>query len=181
MHSGGQHPDSHLRLNNTIMRLYIFLAFTLFAFSSFAQKSVPDIDFKSLDGKTVNLTDYAENGKITIISFWATWCSPCKKELDAIADLYPDWQEKYDVELLAITIDTPRALASKVPGIVATKGWDYEVLSDSKLELQKALDFQTVPQTFVLDKNGKIVYDHSGYTPGDEYELEDKIKALANK
>ena len=163
------------------MRFYILLALTIMATSSFAQKSVPDIEFKSLDGKTVNLKDYAANGKITVISFWATWCSPCKKELDAIADLYPDWQEKYDVELLAISIDTPRALASKVPGIVSSKGWEYEVLSDSELALQKALDFQTVPQTFILDQNGNIVYDHSGYTPGDEYELEDKIKALAKK
>lgn len=163
------------------MRYYILLALTIFTATIFAQKSVPNIDFKSLDGRTVNLQDYASNGKITVISFWATWCSPCKKELDAIADLYPDWQKKYDVELLAITIDTPRALASKVPGIVSEKGWDYEVLSDSKLDLQKALDFQTVPQTFILDRDGKIVYDHSGYTPGDEYELEDKIKALAKK
>ena len=163
------------------MRYYILFAFAFFVTVGFGQKSVPNIDFKSLDGKTVNLQDYATNGKITVISFWATWCSPCKKELDAIADLYPDWQKKYDVELLAITIDTPRALANKVPGIVAEKGWDYEMLSDSKLDLQKALDFQTVPQTFILDKDGNIVYDHSGYTPGDEYELEDKIKALAKK
>ena len=55
------------------------------------------------------------------------------------------------------------------------------MLSDQNQELQKALDFQTVPQTFIIDKEGNIVYDHAGYTPGDEYELEDKIKALAEK
>ena len=170
-----------LKINEYVMRFFILLALTLYAATGFAQKSVPDIDFKSLDGKTVNLKDYAANGKITVISFWATWCSPCKKELDAIADLYPDWQKKYDVELLAITIDTPRALASKVPGIVEAKSWEYEVLSDQNQELQKALDFQTVPQTFIIDKEGNIVYDHAGYTPGDEYELEDKIKAIAEK
>jgi peroxiredoxin len=167
------------------MRYYILLALTFFAASSFAQKSVPNIDLKSLDGKTVNIKDYATNGKITVICFWATWCSPCKNELDAIADLYSDWQEKYDVELLAITIDTQRALASKVPGIISKRGWDYKILSDSKQELQKALDFLTVPQTFVLDKEdlslSESFFLDSNYTPGDEYELEDKIKELSKK
>lgn len=160
---------------------FVFLTIlSLLTISLSAQKTVPDIDIQTLKGQTVNLQDYAKNGKITVISFWATWCSPCKKELDAIADLYPDWQEEYGVELLAITIDTQRALA-KVPGIVTTKGWEYEILSDKNQDLQKALNFQTVPQTFVLDQEGNIVYDHAGYTPGDEYELEDLIKELAQK
>ena len=112
------------------------------------------------------------------MSFWATWCSPCKRELDAIMDVYPDWQEEYDVELLAITIDDARSLA-KVPAMIETKGWEYTVLADVKRELQKSLNFQTVPQTFLIDKNGEIVYTHSGYNPGDEFELEDEIKKLA--
>ena len=145
-----------------------------------AQNTVPDINIQTLKGQSVNLQDYAKNGKITVISFWATWCSPCKKELDAIADLYPEWQEEYDAELLAITIDTQRALA-KVPGIVTSKGWEYEILSDKNQDLQKAMNFQTVPQTFILDKEGNIVFDHAGYTPGDEYEIEDKLKELSEK
>lgn len=162
------------------MKYYLFLFFSILSLTVFAQKTMPDINIETLDGQSVNLQDYAKNGKITVVSFWATWCSPCKKELDAIADLYPDWQKKYDVELLAITIDTKRAL-TKVPGIIESKGWEYIVLSDKNQDLQKALDFQTVPQTFILDKEGNIVYNHAGYTPGDEYELEDKIKELAKK
>lgn len=145
-----------------------------------AQKEVPNLTLKTLDGKTVNLQDYAKNGKITVVSFWATWCSPCKKELDAIADLYEDWQADYDVELVAITIDTRRALA-KVPGIVETKGWEYTVLVANEQDAQNALNFQTIPQTFLIDVNGNIVWDHNGYVPGDEAELEDVIAKLANK
>ena len=92
-----------------IFALFLFLGL---GFSLMAQKAVPSAEIKTLDGKTVNLQDYAKNGKITVISLWATWCSPCKKELDAIAEIYPDWQEEYDMELVAITIDTQRALAS---------------------------------------------------------------------
>ncbi|MCH2081269.1 MAG: TlpA family protein disulfide reductase [Saprospiraceae bacterium] len=145
-----------------------------------AQKQVPDVEVKTLEGATVNLKDYAKNGKITVISLWATWCSPCKKELDAIAEIYPDWVEEYDMELVAITIDTRRALA-KVKPMVQTKGWEYIVLSDANNQLRNALNFQTIPQTYLIDQNGEIVYTHSGYVPGDEYELEDKIKALTKK
>ena len=162
------------------MRSIIAFVLVLFTISLFAQDEMPSVEVKTLDGQTINIQDYAQNGKITIISFWATWCSPCKKELDAIADMYEDWQEEYDVELLAITIDTQRALA-KVPGMVESKGWEYTILSDSNQQLQQALNFQTVPQTFVLDATGAISYSHSGYLPGDEYELEDVLKELAEK
>ncbi len=162
------------------MRSLIAALLVFFSISLFAQDSMPSVEVKTLDGQTINIQDYANNGKITIISFWATWCSPCKKELDAIADMYEDWQEEYDVELLAITIDTQRALA-KVPGMVESKGWEYTILSDSNQKLQQALNFQTVPQTFVLDAEGAIVFSHSGYLPGDEYELEDLLKELAEK
>ncbi len=138
----------------------------------------PSVNLKSLDGKTVNTESFIKDGKVTVISFWATWCSPCKRELDAIADLYPDWQEDYDVELVAITIDNARQL-TKVPGIVSSKNWDYTVLADSKQQLQRALSFETIPQTFVLDKNGNIVYSHNGYNPGDEDHLEDIIAKYA--
>ena len=160
------------------LKTFFFSMALALSFSVYAQKTVPDVAIKTLDGQSVSLQEYAENGKITILSFWATWCSPCKKELDAIAEMYPFWQDDYDVELLAITIDTRRALA-KVPAMVESKGWEYTVLSDVNQELQKALNFQTVPQTFVLDQEGSIAYSHSGYLPGDEFELEEKIKELS--
>ncbi len=165
---------------NSLLKCFALMAGLVLSTTLFAQRDVPSIPVKTLDGKTVNIQDFANNGKITVLSFWATWCSPCKKELDAIADIYPDWVEEYDMELVAVTIDTQRALA-KVPGMVNTKGWEYTILSDANQELQKALNFQTVPQTFVIDQDGVIVYSHSGYVPGDEYELEDKIKELAEK
>lgn len=142
--------------------------------------TLPAINVKTLEGKSVNIQDLVGKGKITVISFWATWCSPCKRELDAIADIYPEWQEDYGMELLAVTIDDARGVA-KVPAMVASKGWDYKVLSDSKQELQRALNFQTVPQTFLLNPKGEIIYTHSGYSPGDEFELEEEIKKAAGK
>ncbi len=159
--------------------LSFFLAFAL-STSLTAQNSLPSVQVKTLAGEQVDIQDYAKNGKITVLSFWATWCSPCKRELDAIAEVYEDWQEEYNMELLAITIDNARALP-KVNSIVGTKGWDYTILSDVKEDLKRALNFQTVPMTFLVDQEGNIVYTHTGYNPGDEYELEDEIKKLAKK
>lgn len=162
------------------MKISSFLATGLLLFLAqlaFGQKSLPSVEVKTLDGQTMNIQEFGKNGKITVISFWATWCSPCKKELDAIANLYEEWQEAYDMELVAITIDTQRALA-KVKPMVESSGWPYIILSDVNQQLRNSLNFQTIPQTFLLDKDGNIVYSHSGYVPGDEYELENKIKEL---
>lgn len=137
----------------------------------------PSVKIKTLDGKAVNTTDYTSKGKVTIVSFWATWCTPCKRELDVINELYGEWVEKYDIQLLAITIDDARGL-TKVPAMVQSKGWEFTVLADSKQELQQALNFQTIPQTFLLNDKGEIVYAHNGYNPGDELELEKKISEL---
>ena len=138
----------------------------------------PSVAIKTLDGKSVNIQDYTNNGKITVVSFWASWCTPCKRELDAVHEIYEEWLDKYDVQLLAITIDDARGLA-KVPAMVKSKGWDFTILADTKQELQRLLNFQTIPQTFLLDQNGEIVYAHNGYNPGDELELEKKIAALS--
>ena len=161
----------------------LFLLLTTFIIMSafvVADKEVPSVELKTSEGQTVNIRDYVAKGKPVILSFWATWCSPCKKELDAINEIYPDWVEEYDVELVAVTIDDARGMA-KVPGMVGSKGWDFTILSDSKQNMLQALNFQTVPQTFLVDGEGNIVYTHSGYNPGDEYELEEKLKELVSK
>lgn len=164
-----------------LLQYLLVAAFCLAAFTLSAQnKTLPDVAVKNLDGETVSIKDFATNGKITVISFWATWCHPCKRELDAIADLYEDWQADYDMELVAVTIDDARSLR-KVKPMVATKGWEYTILSDVNEDLKRAMNFQTVPMTYLVDQNGNIVYEHNSYTPGDEYELEDKIKKLTEK
>lgn len=160
-----------------MMKYLVLVVACLFTMQLSAQQTLPSVEVKTLDGEVVNIQDFGKNGKITVISFWATWCSPCKRELDAIAEIYEDWQADYDMELVAISTDDARQLA-KVKPLVDSKRWEYVILSDSQQQLQRAMNFQTIPMTFLLDAEGNIVYSHNGYSPGDEYELEDKIKAL---
>lgn len=158
--------------------LALFVCFVAAGLSAQDLKSLPSAKVKTLEGQTMDVQELGKTGKITVISFWATWCSPCKKELDAIKDYYPEWQKKYDMELVAISVDDPRTVA-KVPAMVAQKGWTYRVLSDFNKEFQQAANVASVPFTLLLDKKGNVVFEHTGYAPGDEFELEDKIKELS--
>jgi peroxiredoxin len=159
-------------------KTFLFFAACLIAASGFAQmKSLPSATVKTLQGQTLNVQELGKTGKITVISFWATWCSPCKKELDAIKDYYPEWQEKYGVELVAISVDDART-AAKIPAMVEEKGWEYRVLVDANKEFQQTANVASVPHTILLDASGNVVFEHVGYSPGDELELEEQIKAI---
>jgi peroxiredoxin len=159
------------------------LAFTIFTFSAWAQKdaqTMPNLVLKDMNGKSRNMEDFSKSGKITIVSFWATWCSPCKKELNNIHDVYDDWKNKYDLQLVAVCTDNARN-TQKVKPYVDGQGWEFEIIMDVNQDLQRALNIVQIPHTFLLDQNGKVVYQHSGYVEGDEFALEEKIKTLMEK
>lgn len=141
------------------------------------EKTVPSVSLKDVNGESVNTSELSNDGKPIIISFWATWCAPCKKELNAINDLYIDWQDETGVKLVAVSVDDERTKNRVVP-YVDSKSWEYEILMDPNGEFKRAMGVNNVPHTFVIDGNGNIVYSHNNYAPGDEYELYDKILEL---
>lgn len=141
------------------------------------EKTVPSVTLSDMNGKQVDVASFTKQGKITVLSFWATWCVPCKKELTNIADLYEEWQKKYNMQIVAVSIDDSRS-ATKVKPTVEGQRWDYTVLLDVNQDLKRQLNIQSVPFTLLVDANGKIVYTHSGYVDGDEYILEEEIQKL---
>ncbi len=163
-----------------LIKILSLVLVTLFTISTTNAQEITSVSLKTLDNKTVDIMDYIGKGKPVYISFWATWCTPCKRELDAVHEVYEDWKKEYDVEVIAITIDNTRGLR-KVPGMVASKGWEFLVLSDVNSDMKRSLNFQAVPQSYLIDKDGKIVYSHSGYAPGDEYDIEDHLKEMTGK
>jgi thiol-disulfide isomerase/thioredoxin len=171
----------HLLLRQSLLSRGLFVALLLAGTSLLqAQDRLPDIELTDMNGQRVNLSSYGESGEITVINFWATWCTPCKKELNNIVDLYPDWQEDFNVRVVAISIDDSRNKA-KVKSYVNGQAWDYDVLLDVNGVLKQKLNFQTIPFTVVVDAEGNIVDRHSGYVDGDEYLLEEKLAELAAK
>ena len=112
-----------------------------------------------------------------VISLWATWCVPCKNELDAIAEEYDDWVEDTGVTLYAVSIDDSRT-AKRIKPMINGKDWEFEILLDENSDLKRAFGVSTVPFTVII-KQEVIVYKHTGYTPGYENELYDQLLKFA--
>ena len=155
--------------------IYIMLVLSAISLPVFSQ--VPDISLKDTDGKSVNLKTTCLEGKPTVISFFATWCKPCLRELNAIADVYDEWQEQTGVRLIAVSLDRAQD-EDKVRGLADGNNWDYTVLLDTDNSLKQLMHVQTVPHLFVVDCTGKIVEQHSGYTDGEEQQLFEILRKI---
>ena len=160
------------------MRYILFFVCFLFYNTAFGQTTIPNTTLTTLDGKSVKIQDEISKDKITILSFWASWCVPCINELDAISEVYEDWQEDFNMELIAISTDDART-QKRIRPMVNGKGWPYKILLDKNQELKRALNISTIPQIIIL-KDSKIIYIHSGYSPGVEDEFYDIIKENSN-
>lgn len=141
---------------------------------SFAQTELPSVVLEKMDGTPIN-TDAINNAEgPTIISFWATWCKPCIMELNELNDVYEDWKDETNVNIVAISIDDARS-SGKVNAFVKGRRWDFDVYLDKNSDLKRALNISNVPFSLVLDKEGKIISRHAGYVPGDEELLYEEI------
>jgi cytochrome c biogenesis protein CcmG/thiol:disulfide interchange protein DsbE len=143
-------------------------------------KKVPSSKIKTMEGVNFNTSEFSNDGKPIIINFWATWCAPCKKELDIISKKYADWQSETGVKIITISIDDPKNLP-KVKTTFETKGWKFESYIDDTKEFSKAMGVGNPPYTFLVDGNGNIWYEHVGYTEGDEEKLYKLVKDLVKK
>ncbi|MES2139678.1 MAG: TlpA disulfide reductase family protein [Bacteroidota bacterium] len=141
-------------------------------------RALPAADLKTVDGKTVNSSKFTNDGKPIIISFWATWCKPCKKELDAISENFEEWQKETGVKLIAISIDDSRS-SGKVGTDAKSHGWDYEIYIDQNQDFKRAMNVNNVPHTFIINGTGEIVWQHNSYAEGDEDHLYEALKKIA--
>lgn len=162
----------------------LFISSFVFSESVIAQVKggpIPNVEVKNLDFENVMTRDVItnEDGGPMIISFWATWCSPCKRELSNIQEVYTEWQIETGVKLIAVSIDDSRNV-NKVPTYAYGQGWEYLVLLDENHDFKRAMNVNNVPHTFLVDKNGNVVWQHNAYSPGDEDELYRLLTLLAN-
>ena len=163
-------------MRKQILTFLVVLLTTTFSFSQNARK-LPNIEVKTLKGDAFNISELNNDGSPIVISFWATWCKPCKKELNNIAEVYEDWQEETEVKLVAISTDDTRSM-SKVAPYINSSDWEYEIYLDPNGDLKRAMSVSTIPHTFLLNGKKEIVWQHRGYVEGDEEELYTKIVEL---
>lgn len=171
-------------MNNHSMKKFIarlgVLAAFLLCVSFCAEAQLPSVQLKDINGKIVDTAELSNDGKPFVISFWATWCKPCRRELKAIAEVYDEWQEETGMRLIAVSTDDAQSM-SKVKPVVDASGWDYEVLLDPSGEFSRAMGVSNVPHTVLVDGKGNIVESHAGYTDGSEDHLIEKIRELIAK
>ena len=157
-------------------KLMFLMAALLVGFSASAQM-LPDVKIENQEGKVISVREVVD-GTPMIISFWSTTCKPCIMELNAINNALPDWLEEVDMKVVAVSVDDARTV-SRARAMTQGQGWDdYTCLYDKNQDFKRAMNVSLTPHTFIVDGKGNIVYSHSGYTPGSEEELFEKIKAL---
>ena len=142
-------------------------------------KKVASLQLEDMEGNVVNTADLGFEGPV-IISFWATWCSPCKKELDALNEYYIDLQDETNVKVIAVSIDDPRTV-QQVVNTVNSQAWEYDVYLDTNSDLRRAMGVNNVPHTMVYNSAGEVVYTSNKYAPGDEYHLMEVIREAAGE
>lgn len=159
-------------------KVLVTLMVTVMACIAFnASAQLPSINLKDINGNTVNTATINNNGKPFIVSFFATWCKPCMRELRSISEVYPDWQDETGVKVVLVSIDEAQN-SNKVKPLVDAEGWEFEVLLDVNSELYTAMGLQMVPHVIICDGNGNVVYSHSGYTDGGEEQLIEIVRTL---
>lgn len=164
------------------MKLFKCIAVALFLIMGCASASaqLPSVTLKTLDGRTVDTSKISNDGKPWVLTFFASWCKPCNRELKAIHEVYPDWVEETGVKLVAVSVDQGQNSA-KVKPMVDAEGWEYEVLLDPNSDLMRALGIQLIPHCIIVDGEGNVADTRSGYTEGSESHIIEKVRELIAK
>lgn len=138
------------------------------------KKKAPDFALKTLEGKTIKLSDY--KGKIIIIDFWATWCPPCRKGIPDLIELQKVYSK--DLVIVGISLDQERTLKDLKP-FIENYGINYPVVLGNEKVVKDYGGINAIPTSFIVDQKGFIIDSHVGLVPKAVYE--DKIKMLLGK
>jgi peroxiredoxin len=144
--------------------------------TSNSERQIPTLVIKTLDGREVSTTELQNDGKPFIVSFWATWCRPCLKELDAINEIYQEFKEQGFV-VFAVSTDNARTRANVLP-MVNGRGWEFEFFLDENGDFSRAMGVNLVPHTFVFDGSGKLAGQHTSFVDGMEWDMLEKLVEL---
>ncbi|HKQ31003.1 MAG TPA: TlpA disulfide reductase family protein [Burkholderiales bacterium] len=135
-------------------------------------KNAPDFALRSAAGGNLRLSEY--RGQVVMVNFWATWCGPCRQELPLLNKMYERYRQA-GFTVLAVNIEEDTGLAKKM---AQTLGLSFPILFDNEKRVSKLYDPPAMPTTVLIDRNGRVRYQHLGYKPGYDAIYEKEIKEL---
>jgi peroxiredoxin len=132
-------------------------------------KPGPEIMLPELGGKTISTKDFRGRKKL-VVTFWASWCGPCRMELPELEVFYRKYHKtESNFEVLAISTDQDRAAAE---AYARNASLSFPVLLDTQGMTQDAYGVHAIPMLFVINEDGKVIYADVGY----EFMLERTLK-----
>jgi cytochrome c biogenesis protein CcmG/thiol:disulfide interchange protein DsbE len=144
------------------------------AFKAPQLRKLPSAEVRTLSGKRVDASEIANEGKPMVVFVWEATCKPCIMEFNAVSREYANWKKNTGVKIVAISTDESRN-ASLVHSQSASKAWGFEIYLDPNQAFKRAMNVPFCPYVFVLNGNGEVVWQKSGYTPGDEHIIYDVV------
>ncbi|HHJ34777.1 MAG TPA: TlpA family protein disulfide reductase [Gammaproteobacteria bacterium] len=144
----------------------------LFGSYAFAQKA-PTFELPG-DNKTINLKKL--KGKVVYLDFWASWCAPCRKSFPWMNDMYSRYSDK-NFSIIAVNLDASKSDAMKFLRGLPAK---FDIAYDPDGIVASKYKLKVMPSSYLIDKNGALVFAHKGYREDDSNEIENKIRKLIN-
>lgn len=161
----------------TAFRFFCSILLLLFLGTQLTAQAFPDVSVRTLDRQNVQLADYVGQGKTTIVAVWSTTCGNCIIELDHMKAYKTKWENDYQAEIIAVSMDQFQQIRKVKPMVVSRK-WPYKVFIDQHRELGQLLNFKTIPQLFIVNGQGQIIKQYESYQPGREVEIDRMLASL---
>jgi cytochrome c biogenesis protein CcmG, thiol:disulfide interchange protein DsbE len=136
----------------------------------------PDFEAKVVTGskETISLKDL--QGQVVLLDFWGTFCEPCKKSFPKLEELNRKYAKK-GLRVIGISEDEDDD-KDKIPGFADTYGAKFSLAWDGDKAIARHYKPETMPSSFVIDKNGIVRFAHVGFHDGEEREVESEIRGL---
>ena len=138
-----------------------------------AGQRAPGFTLPDLQGKSVSLTDF--HGKVVLLNFWATWCGACRGEMPSLKNLY---QNLRNPDLAILTVNIDQQGASAVHNFLTQNDYTFPVLLDQSNQVSSAYRVRGIPATFLIGRNGEILWDCAGGIDWSNPDLRTAIEKL---
>jgi len=130
----------------------------------FLPESLLERKIKALDNKSFRLADF--HGKVIVINLWASWCGPCRQEVPEYEKVRKSYADR-GVEFIGLTTEDPRSASDQVNSFLRRVSFGFRLgWADREMARTLMNGRNSIPQTLVVDADGRIVSHWRGYSPG---------------